>query len=136
MPCPKTHLVLLVMSFVTWFGFVLVGWPDYYQQYSFNVQVGVVVAVTLLYVWLAPVILRCMDTKDFVSNSWWLALYLTVPLATYDYIYLAIMQGDDFTYLYRYWYLTFFYFSFWIQFPISASFMTPTHERLPLVDTK
>lgn len=132
----KTHLALLAMSLVTWAGFLLLGWPDYYQSWPFPAQVILCILVTLLYVWLAPVILRLIDSKDFLTNSLWLALYLTLPLFAYDYIYIVVMGGDDMTYVFRYWYLSFFYFSFWIQFPISASFMTPAHERLPLVEPK
>ncbi|QDT98845.1 hypothetical protein [Gimesia aquarii] len=120
---PKTHFALLVMSFLTWGFFVLLGLPDYYQSWSFAAKIVICIAVTLLYIPLTPFILKLIDNKNFVKNSLWLAFYLTLPLFVYDYIFIVLIGGDNITFVFRYWYLSFFYFSFWIQFPLIARFM-------------
>lgn len=47
----------------------------------------------------------------------WLAFYLTIPLFVYDYLLLAVYKDLGIGFVIPYWYLTFFYFSFWVQFP-------------------
>ncbi|BDM82502.1 hypothetical protein AM10699_53630 [Acaryochloris marina MBIC10699] len=120
---PKTHLALLLMSFLTWGFFVLLGLPDYYQSWPFSAKVAACIAVTILYIPLAPFILKRMDNKQYVKNSFWLALYLTVPLFIYDYVFIVLLGGDNMTFIFRYWYLSVFYFSFWVQFPLTARFI-------------
>jgi len=56
------------------------------------------------------------NDKHFV-NSCWLAFYLILPLFIYDYLLLALYKGLGIGFVALYWYLTFFYFSFLIQFP-------------------
>ncbi|UJB69020.1 hypothetical protein HRE53_21760 [Acaryochloris sp. 'Moss Beach'] len=124
----KTHLALLLMSFITWGFFVLLGLPDYYQSWPFSAKVAICIAVTLVYLPLAPFILKRIDNQDFVKNSLWLALYLTLPLFIYDYVLIVLIGGDNLSFVFRYWYLSFFYFSFWIQFPLTARYIM--NERL------
>lgn len=131
-PLPlKTHLALLLMSFVTWGFFVLLGLPDYYQSWPFSAKVAICIAVTILYLPLAPFILRQMDNKDYVINSLWLALYLTLPLFIDDYVFIVLIGGDDLSFIFRYWYLSFFYCSFWVQFPLTARFIMNEPTETP-----
>lgn len=120
---PKTHIALLFMSFITWGAFVLIGLPDYYQSWSFSAQIVICIAVTILYIPLTPFILKLIDDKNYLKNSLWLAFYLTLPLFIYDYVFIVLIGGDNLSFVFRYWYLTLFYFSFWIQFPLIARFM-------------
>ena len=53
-----------------------------------------------------------------VGLGWASNLYLTLPLFVYDYLLLAVYKGLGIGFVIPYWYLTFFYFSFWIQFPL------------------
>lgn len=119
----KTHAGLLAMSFVTWLIFVIIGLPDYYQSWSLNAQVIIVIAVHVIYIPLTPFILKKLDNKEYLKNSWWLALYLTLPLFIYDYIFIVLIGGDNMSFVFRYWYLSLFYFSFWMEFPLIARFM-------------
>ncbi len=115
----KTHLSLLIMSFLTWAFFVLVGLPDYYQSWSYGASVLTVIGVTILYIPLGRLLIKKMfTTNDYFKNSIWLAFYLTVPLFIYDYIFIGIVIGEGIEYIPKYWILSFFYFSFWIQFPL------------------
>lgn len=125
----KTHFSLLIMSFVTWGFFVLIGLPDYYQSWSFSAQIIICIAVTILYIPLTPNILKRIDQKNHLKNSLWLALYLTLPLFIYDYVFIVLIGGDNLSFVFRYWYLTFFYFSFWIQFPLIARFMMGNWDK-------
>ncbi len=120
----KNHLVLLLMSFVTWGFFVIVGLPDYGQSWSYDWTVIVVIAITILYVPLGKFLIRKMfPDPEYFKNSLWLAFYLTVPLFTYDAIFLGIIAGEGLSFIPKYWYLTFFYFSFWLQFPLIGLLM-------------
>ena len=56
-------------------------------------------------------------------NGWWLSLYLTLPLFIYDYLLIGLYWGHGIGFVFPYWYLTFFYFSFWIQIPLVARSM-------------
>lgn len=120
----KKHLLLLAYSFVTWLTFYLIGLPEYYQQWYLWAKVVVVIAVTVLYFPVTTASLqRLWSDGNHLNNSMWLALYLTVPLFVYDYILLAWYKGLGIGFVYPYWYLTFFYFSFWIQFPLIGYWM-------------
>lgn len=120
----KTHLLLLLMSFITWGIFVLVGLPDYYQSWSFDAQVITCIGVTVLYIPLTAFLLRKLfDTNEHFKNAIWLAFYLTVPLFIYDTILLGYIEGEGLSFIPKYWYLSIFYFSFWIQFPLIGLLM-------------
>lgn len=118
------------MSFVTWALFVIIGLPDYYQSWSNNAKVIVCFIVTVAYVPLCSFLIRKMfPDKEYFKNSLWLALYLTVPLFIFDVIYIMGFLGEkDLLFVAKYWYLTFFYFSFWLQFPIIGLLMEKNEE--------
>lgn len=130
---PRAHLALLVMSFFTWAFFVLVGLPDYYQSWPFGAQVAIVIAVTLAYFPLTAWILGFFRDGRHVKNSLWLAFYLTLPLFLYDYVWIVLWGDDDLTFVFRYWYLSLFYFSFWLQMPLVGWWMT---RRAPAAGTR
>ncbi len=117
----KKHLGLLIYSFITWLTFYLLGLPEYYQQYPFWVKLALVVIVTALYFPVTRMSLRKFwSNGDHQTHALWLALYLTLPLFVYDYLLLAWYKGYGIGFVIPFWYLTFFYFSFWIQFPFVA----------------
>lgn len=124
----KEHLNLLVMSFLSWLFFVIIGWPDYYQSWSFNIKFIICILVTILYIPLVPYLLKRMFKEQaYFKNSLWLALYLTVPLFIFDVIYIIGFLGEqDLSFVAKFWYLTFFYFSFWVQFPLIGLLMEKT----------
>ncbi|MEM6448261.1 MAG: hypothetical protein AAF704_17095 [Cyanobacteria bacterium P01_D01_bin.123] len=115
----RKHLELLLYSFVTWFVFYLIGLPDYYQSWYFEVKVAICVVVTIVYFPATYYTLNSYwsDGKHLV-NSVWLAMYLTLPLFIYYYLLIALYKGLGISFVFPYWYLTFFYFSFWVQFPL------------------
>lgn len=114
----KKHIQLLIYSFLTWLSFYIVGLPDYYQQWYFWAKLLALPAVTVLYFPMTRYTLKTYwhDGKHIV-NACWLAFYLTLPLFIYDYLLLAVYKELGIRFVFSYWYLSFFYFSFWIQFP-------------------
>lgn len=126
----KKHLQLLAYSFVTWLSFYVIGLPEYYQQWYFWAKVAILIVVTALYFPVTRYTLQkyWRDGRHFV-NSCWLALYLTLPLFIYDYLLLAVYKELGIGFVVPYWYLTFFYFSFWIQFPLIGRSMERSEEH-------
>ncbi len=115
----KNHVLLLLMSFLTWGFFVLVGLPDYYLSWTYDAKVLIVIAVTIVYIPLGKLLTKKMfPDKEYFKNSIWLAFYLTIPLFIYDTIFIGIVGGEGLKFIPKYWFLTFFYFSFWVQFPL------------------
>ena len=118
------HLQLLLYSFATWLAFYLIGLPDYYQSWYFGLKVLICVLVTVAYFPATSYTLkRYWDDDRHLINSLWLAFYLTLPLFVYDYILLAWYKGLGIGFVFPYWYLSIFYFSFWIQFPLIGWWM-------------
>lgn len=121
---PLRHIKFTAYSFLTWLTFYLVGLPDYYQHWPFEAKIVLCVGVTLLYFPMTVYCLRLFWTDGrHVANSLWLAFYLTLPLFIYDYLLLAVYKGLGIEFVIPYWYLTFFYFSFWLQFPLIAKWL-------------
>ena len=118
---PTRHLKFVVYSFVTWLTFYLIGLPDYYQSWPFWAKVALVIFVNVIYFPITAYSLRKFwHDGEHVKNSCWLAFYLTLPLFIYDYLLLAVYKDLGIMFIVPYWYLTFFYFSFWVQFPAVA----------------
>jgi len=115
------HLKFTAYSFVTWLTFYIIGLPDYYQSWSFTAKVFLCIGVTIFYIPMTLYTLRRFwNDGQHLRNSYWLALYLTLPLFVYDYLLLGVYFNLGIGFVVPYWYLTFFYFSFWIQFPAIA----------------
>ncbi len=115
------HLQLLIYSFITWLLFYLIGLPEYYQQWPLWAKLVILPVVTTLYFPVTRYTLKkYWRNGRHIINSCWLAFYLTLPLFIYDYLLLAVYKGLGIGFVVPYWYLTFFYFSFWVQFPYIA----------------
>ena len=126
----KTHLSLLIMSFLTWSFFVVVGLPDYYQSWSYEAKIILLIGLTILYIPLAKFMIKKMfPDKEYFKNSIWLAFYLTVPLFLFDTVFIGIIGGEGLKFIPKYWILTFFYFSFWVQFPLIGLVMEKNLEE-------
>lgn len=120
----RKHFQLLAYSFVTWLSFYLLGLPEYYQQWYFWAKVAILFIVTAMYFPITKYTLeRYWDGGKHVRNACWLAFYLTFFLFVYDYLLLAWYRGLGIGFVVPFWYLTFFYLSFWIQFPLIGWWM-------------
>ena len=113
------HFKFILYSFSTWLTFYLIGLPDYYQSWPFWAKIILCIAVTALYFPVTIYSLRKFwQDGRHIKNALWLALYLTVPLFIYDYLLIAVHWDVGIQFVFPYWYLSFFYFSFWVQFPL------------------
>ena len=115
-----SHFKLLAQAIVVWFGFWLLGLPDYYQQYSAAaVGIGVVILSVATSLLCLLVLLRVSSKRRFIV-AFWLSFYFTIPFAVLDTWYCGIYLGHGSSYLWVYWYLTVFYVSPWLTFLPSA----------------
>lgn len=121
----KKHLQLLSYSFIIWLSFYLIGLPDYYQQWPLWGKLIILPLVTVMYFPVTRYTLKKYwhDGRHLI-NAYWLAFYLTLPLFIYDYLLLGLYKGLGIGFVFPYWYLSFFYFSFWLQFPYIAKRLT------------
>jgi len=72
---------------------------------------------------------RCQRVLGGRPSSCWLVQYLTVPRFVYDDVRLAWYMDLGIGLVIPYWYLTFFYFSFWLQFPLVGWKMERESQR-------
>jgi hypothetical protein len=124
------HVRLLVLATLTWAAFWVLGLPRYYQQYStWTMAVLSLVLLAVLAVAL-PRVFRPMRASRRMAASWWIAFYFTVPLAAYDALYCGVSLGHGWAFLWRYWYLTIYYFIPWVVLPTAAALATGG-DRVP-----
>jgi hypothetical protein len=112
----RGHFRLMIQAIVVWFAFWLLGLPAYYQQYS---TVALAVASTVLsalIVLAAVAVLRRGTPQARFRRALWFSVYSTVPFAILDTLYCGFYLGHGTGYLWKYWYLTVFYFTPWITF--------------------
>ena len=115
----RSHIKISFIVAAVWGLFWLLGWPDYYQQYSTRGMVIFVIALLPLFWILIFRMLRSMKSKR-IYKSIILTIYFTVPFFIYDYIYCGIYLGNGMKFLTKYWYLTSYYVIPWIMVPLTA----------------
>ena len=133
----RTHATVFLQAVCVWFGFWLVGLPDYYQQYS---TVALAVASVLLSVAIslfAILVLRHGRDETRMRRALWFSFYYSVPFAVLDWLYCGWYLGVGPAFLTKYWYLTVFYFTPWLTFPPTAAVLgrrataVPAHGKAP-----
>lgn len=116
---PRSHIRLAIFVTAVWILFWLLGWPDYYQQYSTRLMVIFVIVLAPLFWILVFRMLRSIRSGR-IRKSVVLSAYFTVPFFVYDYIYCGIYLGNGLGFLPKYWYLTVYYLIPWIMVPLTA----------------
>ena len=113
---PRKHLSLLIQSVVIWALFWLLGWPDYYQQYS-TAAIGVGCTILSVFISLAAIrILQRSRPENRRARAFWCSVYYTATFALLDSLYCGVYLGNGVQYLWQYWYLTVFYITPWLTF--------------------
>jgi ABC-type uncharacterized transport system permease subunit len=115
----RNHIRLGIIVTAVWVLFWLLGWPDYYQQYSTRSMVIFVVVLLALFWILVIRILRSIQSER-IYKSIILSIYFTVPFFVYDYVYCGFYSGNGIGFLHKYWYLTIYYIIPWILVPLTA----------------
>jgi hypothetical protein len=118
----RSHIRLGIIVTAVWGLFWLLGWPDYYQQYSTRWMVIFVAILALLFWGLVIRMLRSVKNGR-IYKSIILSIYFTVPFFVYDYIYCGFYLGNGIGFLRKYWYLTIYYIIPWIMVPLTAVWM-------------
>jgi len=113
----RHHVRLWALATVVWAGFLLAGFPEYYQQYSPMVMLGFDLLVLLPFAVVLYVVLKRRSPQHRMSLALWIAFYFTVPLAAYDYLYCGLVLGRGMSFLWEYWYLTVYYLIPWLLAP-------------------
>jgi hypothetical protein len=112
----RGHLRLMIQAVIVWFAFWLFGLPAYYQQYSTAALAVASTVLSALIVLAAVAVLRRGTPQARFRRALWLSVYYTVPFAILDTLYCGFYLGHGTGYLWKYWYLTVFYFTPWITF--------------------
>ena len=113
----RAHLQIFVLATFAWVGFWVAGLPSYYQQYSTAFMLWFELILFFALVGLVYYVLKRVSHERRVTVSVWIALYFTVPLAIYDWLYCGVYLGLGMGFLWRYWYLTTYYLIPWALLP-------------------
>jgi len=114
----KKHILTFIVTFAIWLIFLIAGIPsDYYQLWPLGALIGLCIFVFILIFPLAYFVLIRIWKDKFFKSSLWIAFYASVPLMLYDYIYIGIIKGDGYSFVFSHWYLSIFYVIVWIQIP-------------------
>ena len=127
----KKHLQLLSFVTLAWVLFFIVGLPDYYQQYStkFMVIFDMVIFPPIWFIVYFSA--KRARTGQGLTIALWLSFYITVPLFIYDWVYCGFHLGHGMRFLWKYWYLTVYYFLPWIVFPPTGWWIDKRREMKP-----
>jgi hypothetical protein len=111
---------LLLIVTIAWFLFLLIGYPDYYQQYSteFMIAFDLIILLPIWYIVYRSA-KRTKPGRALIISIWW-SFYISVPLFIYDLVYCGIYLGHGWNFLLVYWYLSVYYIVPWLFFPITG----------------
>jgi len=124
----RHHVRLWILATCVWAGFLVLGLPEYYQQYSPRVMLGFEVVLLLPFAVILYVVLKRVPPKRRMSLALWIAFYFTVPLAVYDYLYCGLVLGHGAGFLWEFWYLTTYYVVPWVLAPAMALLASKIEE--------
>ncbi|MBY8981855.1 MAG: hypothetical protein KGD57_02840 [Candidatus Lokiarchaeota archaeon] len=125
------HITTILITFVVWFIFMLLGLPsDYYQDLPLVIVVCVCIFAFFVIMGIDFIILKRVWKEAFFKNSFWVAFYASIPLVFYDYIYVGLIKGMGLNFLVSHWYLTIFYFLVWIEIPFIGWIMQKKYDNV------
>jgi hypothetical protein len=121
------HFALFILGLLVWASFWLAGLPGYYQQYSpVAMAIGCILLSVAIPLWALRVLLH---RRSATRLRWalWISFYFTVPFALLDWLYCGVYLGQGAAFLWRYWYLTVFYFTPWLTLVPMALLLNRRH---------
>jgi len=125
----RGHIRIFFIATAVWTGFWTAGLPSYYQQYSTNLMIWFDVLLLIPIAAIVYLVLRHRRPERRFAVALWLALYFTVPLAVYDWLYCGLYLGHGAQFITRYWYLTVYYAIPWVLMPLIALLLNRTGPR-------
>jgi hypothetical protein len=129
----RHHMRLLALATLVWAGFLLIGLPAYYQQYSPELMAGFDLLVLLPISIVLYVVLKPVPITRRMSLAVWIAFYFTIPLAVYDYVYCGLVLDHGIGFLWEYWYLTVYYVIPWLLAPAIVLVINRVVEKQPVI---
>lgn len=117
------HLKALLWSLVAWAVFWLIGWPNYYRQYTDRALVAMVVAAAPFFfaaaLWTMAKVMKIRACSR-LQASFWVSFYGSAPFLIFDWLYCGVYLGRGVAFFSIYWYLTIYYVLPWIALPPAA----------------
>jgi hypothetical protein len=113
----KNHIKILIIATLVWLFFLLLGMPDYYLQYSTNTMIWFTILLLIPFSIIIWYIFKPIKKSKRIKISLWYALYFTVPLAVYDYLFCGIYLDYGFRFITVFWFLSVYYLILWFLFP-------------------
>ena len=116
----RGHIKIFSIVTAAWAIFWLIGWPEYYLQYSFRFML-LFDAVVFVVLWFVVYrVLKHTPRNYRIPLSLWLAFYITIPLFFYDYLYCGVYLGYGISFVSAFWFLSIYYVIPWIICPVTA----------------
>lgn len=114
------HLKLFLTSIVIYVAFALRGLHNnHYLDWTLDFQIGDCIEILVFAAPLIYVPLKRFSCKgEYVKDSIWFAMYLSVPFAVLDGIYLGWWKGYGPGYFRAFWFLTIYYFIVLVEAPV------------------
>ena len=120
----RGHIKILGIVTAAWAIFWLIGWPEYYRQYSFRFMLLFDAAILIPLWFVVYRVLRATPRNYRTSLSLWLAFYITVPLFLYDYLYCGAYLKHGWYFISEYWFLSVYYVIPWILCPVTGIWLS------------
>lgn len=113
----RAHIRTFLAAAAVWAGFLLAGWPSYYQQYSQRFMIWFDSLLLLPIGAIVIIILKRVRPARRLKIALWLSFHFTVPLAIYDWLYCGVHLGHGISFLATFWYLSVYYLVPWLLLP-------------------
>jgi len=127
-----SHIKILGIVTVAWAIFWLIGWPEYYRQYSLRFMLMFDAAVLVPLWFVVCRVLRATPQRQKSSRSLWLAFYITGPLSLYDSLYCGVYLKYGWSFILEFWYLSIYYVIPWILCPVMGIWLSRRAEQTAL----
>ncbi len=128
---PKNHLIIIMVVFIAWFAFYLIGIPsDYYLEWPISSRIN------LLFIGVFGIfpffcfILCSFFSYNYIKTSLWLAFYASVEVFILDFIMVGIIQGKGIGFIYSHWVQSIGYIIPWISIPLTSLAMNRLKESI------
>jgi len=128
----KKHLRLLSGVTLAWILFWIAGLPDYYQQYSIKFMIIFDILIFPPIWFIVYLSAKHARQNRGLSVGLWFSSYITIPLFIYDLIYCGFYLGHGTSFLWKYWYVTVYYITPWMAFPVTGWWIDKRNKLLAL----